>query len=125
MHKLVNISELCKILNLIDTKTNKPQNHIIRYWEKEFSQIKPKKINRRRYYGAKDIQLIKLIKSLTRDRKITIAGVKNILNANIKKLDEYDYNSLNDYYKSLFKDKSKKILNKVSKLKKYGKKVTS
>ena len=44
MTKLYNISELSKILNLIDPKTKKPQNHILRYWEKEFREIKPKKL---------------------------------------------------------------------------------
>ena len=43
MSKLINISELCKLLDLIDPITNKPLNHILRYWEKEFSEIKPKK----------------------------------------------------------------------------------
>ena len=50
MNKLINISELCKLLDLIDPRTNKPLNHILRYWEKEFSEIKPKKINNHRYY---------------------------------------------------------------------------
>ncbi len=53
MSKLINISELCKLLNLIDPKTKKPLNYILRYWEKEFPQIKPKKINNRRYYSKK------------------------------------------------------------------------
>ena len=53
MNKLINISELSKILNLIDPKTKKPLNHILRYWEKEFKEIKPKKINNRRYYSCK------------------------------------------------------------------------
>ena len=44
MNKLVNISQLSKILDLIDPKTKKPQNHILRYWEKEFKEIKPKKL---------------------------------------------------------------------------------
>ena len=51
MSKLLNISEVSKILNLIDPQTKKPLNHILRYWEKEFKEIKPKKINNRRYYS--------------------------------------------------------------------------
>ena len=43
MNKFIKISELSKILNLIDPKTNKPLNHVIRYWEKEFKEIRPKK----------------------------------------------------------------------------------
>ena len=51
MKKFYSISELSKNLNLIDPSSNKPLNHILRYWEKEFKQIKPKKINNRRYYS--------------------------------------------------------------------------
>ena len=36
MSKLVSISELSIILNLVDPVTKKPLNHILRYWEKEF-----------------------------------------------------------------------------------------
>ena len=35
MGKLYNISEVSKILNLINPETAKPQNYILRYWEKE------------------------------------------------------------------------------------------
>ena len=52
MNKLLNISELSKKLNLINKKTKKPLNHILRYWEKEFKEIKPKKINNQRYYSS-------------------------------------------------------------------------
>ena len=65
MNKLLNISEVSKILNLIDPKTKKPQNHILRYWEKEFKEIKPKKINNRRYYSLKQVEIIKMIKIFT------------------------------------------------------------
>ena len=45
MDKVITISNLCKKLKLIDSKTKKPLNYILRYWEKEFKQVKPKKIN--------------------------------------------------------------------------------
>ena len=60
MTKLMNISELSKSLNLVSPKSKKPLNHVIRYWEKEFKQIRPKKINNRRYYSSNQIKLIKL-----------------------------------------------------------------
>ena len=126
MSKLVNIAHLCKILNLVEPKTKKPLTHTIRYWEKEFSQIKPKKINNRRYYSSKDIELIKFIKSLIKDEKITIAGVKNILQKNAKELDEHYVDSLKiKNVKLNLKNKTKVLLEKISKLKKYGKKNTS
>ena len=64
MEKLKNITELSKSLNLINPKTNKSNNYIIRYWEKEFKQIKPVFINKRRYYTEKQVEIIKMIKFL-------------------------------------------------------------
>jgi len=49
MNKLLTISEVSKILNLINPKTEKPLNHVLRYWESKFKEIKPKNINNRRY----------------------------------------------------------------------------
>jgi len=82
MIKLINISELSKILNLIDPKTKKPSNHILRYWEKEFKEIRPKKINNRRYYSSKQIETIKLIKFLLKNKGMSIMGAKKMLNLN-------------------------------------------
>ena len=126
MNKLVNISEVCKILNLTDPKTQKPLNHVIRYWEKEFPQIKPKKINNRRYYSKTDVDLIRTIKSLLKDQKLSINGVKQIFKNNTKKLDENNYISLirNNKKKDL-KLKSLNLLKKIEKLRIYGKKNTS
>jgi DNA-binding transcriptional MerR regulator len=123
MLRFVTISELAKILNLIDKSSKKPLNHILRYWEKEFKQIKPKKINNRRYYSPKQVETLKLIKFLLKNKGMTISGVKNILNFNTNKLDGYNSDSLKaDYYKKNFIDKSKSLLEKIKKLKKYGKK---
>ncbi len=123
MNKLIKISELAKILKLIDNKSNKPLNHTIRYWEKEFKQIKPKIINKQRYYTNKDIEIFKLIKHLIKDKGITINGVKNILNSKINKLDDYNSHGLKaEYYKNKFQMKSIEVLKKIKNLKKYGKK---
>ena len=126
MSKLINISELCKLLDLIDPITNKPLNHILRYWEKEFSEIKPKKINNHRYYSKKNVEILKLIKFLIKDQKISIAGVKKILKSEIKKLDDNNLFSLrNRYFKAKLKNKTENILNKITLIKKYGKKNSS
>jgi len=123
MSKFINISELSKILNLINPESKKPLNHVIRFWEKEFKEIKPKIINNRRYYSSKQVEIIKLIKFLLKTKGMTITGVKNVLNSKINKLDDYDSFSLKaDYYKKNIKDKSTKILDKINNLKKYGKK---
>ena len=126
MKKLINISEVNKIIGLIDKKSRKPINSTLRYWETKFKQIKPKKINNRRYFTEKQVELLKMIKFLLKNEGMTISGVKNLLNSKINKLDENSSISLkNDYLKKYLKLKSKKILDRVSKLKQYGKKNTS
>ena len=123
MTKLINISELAKMLKLVNVSSKKPLNYILRFWEKEFKQIKPKLINNRRYYTVEQVELIKKIKFLLKDEGMTIKGAKNILNRKIKKLDDSNLNSLQAvYYKKALKDKSSQILEKIKKLKKYGKK---
>ena len=104
-------------------KSKKPLNYILRYWEREFKQIKPKIINRRRYYSEDQIEVFKKIKFLLKNQGLTIAGAKNILNSNINKLDDYNSNSLKaSYLKMNIETKSKKILSKLNRIKKYGKK---
>ena len=126
MKKLLTISELSKSLNLVDNKTNKPLNYILRFWEKEFKEIKPKKINKRRYYTQQQVELIKMIKFLLKNEGITISGVKKILNTNINKLDDTNKHSLRtQYYKRHVKTKTKSILEKLNRIKSYGKKNSS
>ena len=126
MDKFISITELSKKLDLIDTSTSKPQNHILRYWEKEFKQIKPKKINNRRYYSLEQVELLKMIKFLLKNKGMTISGVKKALNSNANKLDYDSEPSLKaEYQKNRLKEKSKKILNKIKSLKNYGKKNSS
>ena len=123
MNKFIGIGDLCKILGLIDIKTKKPLNHVLRYWEKEFKEIKPKLINKRRYYSVEQVELIKKIKFLLKNKGMTISGVKNVIKFNINKLDGYDSDGLKaEYYKKALKEKSKKLLLKIKKLKNYGKK---
>ena len=124
MKKLSTISEVCEILGLIEPKTKKPLNHVIRYWEREFKQIKPTIINGRRYYSFKDIKTIQNIKFYLKDQKMTIAGVKLILNTNRKKLDDLNRVVYTESYKFLLEKKTKKLLSKIKNLKKYGKKIT-
>tara|TARA_Y100001958_G_C21204151_1_gene530429 strand:+ start:860 stop:1240 length:381 start_codon:yes stop_codon:yes gene_type:complete len=123
MNKLLTISEVSKILNLTNSINKKPLNYTLRYWEKEFKQIKPKRINSRRYYTLEQVEIIKLIKFLIKNKGMTINGVKNVLNLKINKLDDYKSHSLKaEYYKKSFEEKSKNILKKINNLKKYGKK---
>ena len=123
MSRFYKISEVSKLLDLTDPKNKKPANHIIRYWEKEFKDIKPILINKRRHYTEKQIEIIRLVKFLLKDKGMTIKGVKNILKNKINSLDDYDSNSLKkDFQKKNIELKSKKVLDKIKTLKDYGKK---
>ena len=84
------IGEVAKILNLKSNKNGKFPTHIIRFWQTQFKQIKPKIFNsNRRYYDEKTINLLKKIKYLLKDKGLTINGAKKILNnEDSLKLDE-------------------------------------
>ena len=75
------IGEVAKILDLINKKNGSLSTHTIRYWEKEFKQIKPKILSgNRRYYNKSNVDLLKKIKFLLKEQGMTINGVKKILN---------------------------------------------
>ena len=114
------ISEVAEILNLIDIKTGKLSTHTIRYWEKEFKQIKPKIFSgNRRYYDEKNIEILMKVKFLLKDKGMTIKGAKKELERDYSKLDEINNISINP---SNFKYKLKKISNILKDLKNNGKK---
>ena len=80
-------------------------------------------INKRRYYSSNQVKIIKLIKYLLKEEGMTINGVKNVLNSNVNKLDDYNSYSLKaNYYKKTLIKKSRTILDKINKIKKNGKK---
>ena len=75
------IGEVVEILDLKTRSGNKTPTHTIRYWEKEFKQIKPKILSgNRRYYNKSNVDLLKKIKFLLKEQGMTINGVKKILN---------------------------------------------
>tara|TARA_B100001142_G_C14306317_1_gene644914 strand:- start:320 stop:691 length:372 start_codon:yes stop_codon:yes gene_type:complete len=90
------IGEVVKILGLKTKKSHSLPTHTLRYWEKEFKQIRPKILNgNRRYYNAESIKILKKIKFLLKDQGMTISGVKKILNNNDPlKLDEMSNHSI-------------------------------
>lgn len=56
--------------------------HVLRYWESEFTAIKPKRANsKQRLYRRKDVELILTIKSLLHEQGYTIAGAKKLLDS--------------------------------------------
>jgi DNA-binding transcriptional MerR regulator len=91
------IGEVAKILNLVNEKKGTLNTHTIRFWEKEFKQIKPKILDgNRRYYNNDTIEVLKKVKYLLKDQGMTINGAKKILNSDKSlKLDELPNNSIN------------------------------
>ena len=90
------IGEVVKILKLKSNKKGNLPTHTIRFWEKQFKQIKPKILNaNRRYYDEKTINLLKKVKFLLKDQGMTINGVKKVLNGEVAlELDEIANNSI-------------------------------
>ncbi len=98
------ISEVCALTGL--------EQHVLRYWESEFTQLKPKK-NRagNRAYRLKDIKLIRYIKYLLYEEMFTIPGGK-------KKLSDLKPSELEGQINLL---RSSLILSEISKPKKIEK----
>ena len=90
------IGEVVKILKLKSNKKGILPTHTIRFWEKQFKQIKPRILNsNRRYYDENSINLLKKVKFLLKDQGMTINGVKKILNGSTSlELDEMANNSI-------------------------------
>ena len=115
------IGEVAKLLNLVSQKTGKLNTHTIRFWEKEFRQIRPKIFSgKRRYYDNKTIQILKKIKFLLKERGMTINGVKKyLINKNSFDLDEFSNTSINSKNNNL-KSQIEKISKLVKEIKKLG-----
>ena len=111
------ISEVAEILNLVNPKTGLLNTYTLRFWEKEFRQIKPKVFaGRRRYYDHKTIDILKRIKYLLKDKGMTINGVKKHLNSENSNLDDLDNTSINK--KKILKSRINKISKIIKDLKK-------
>ena len=112
------IGDVAKILNLVDKKTGKLSTHTIRFWEKEFKQVKPNIFSgKRRYYDTKTIDILKKIQYLLKNKGMTINGVKKLLNQANSELDENDNKTIN---RKIIKTKLNKISNILKKLKNHG-----
>ncbi len=112
------ISEVAKILNLVNKKNGKLSTHTIRFWEKQFKQIKPYVFSgKRRYYDDKSILILKKIKFLLKNKGMTIKGVKIELQNTNSELDEFDNQTIN---KKKIKNKLSKIANIIKSIKSNG-----
>ncbi len=111
------IGEVVKLLGLKTKKGQSLPTHTIRYWEKEFKQIKPKILSgNRRYYDEKNIILLKKVHFLLKEQGMTINGAKKILNSR-KPLD-LDENINNSIRTNNLKNKLEKISTLIKNLKK-------
>jgi DNA-binding transcriptional MerR regulator len=80
------VSELCGV---------KP--HVLRYWEQEFTQLKPvKRRGNRRYYQHHEVLLIRRIRELLYEQGFTISGARNKLDRRVIRDDDAD-SKLEDY----------------------------
>ena len=110
------IGEVAKILELVNKKNGSLSTHTIRFWEKEFKQVKPMIMNgNRRYYDENCINILKKIKFLLKDKGMTLSGVKKLLNSEDSNIDEIFNTTIKQKYN--IKSKIKKIKNIIQSLK--------
>ena len=105
------IGEVAKILDLVNKKNGSLSTHTIRFWEKEFKNIKPRILTgRRRYYDNSTIETLRKIKFLLKNQGMTIKGVKKILNTSASfNLDDLSNKSINMNNNLVLKKKIRKI----------------
>ena len=113
------IGEVAKLLNFKSNKKGVLPTHIIRFWETQFKQIKPKVMNsNRRYYDEKCINILKKVKFLLKDKGMTIKGVKKILNKEDSlELDEMLNNSIKAFDLKIKLNKISRIAKKLKDIK--------
>ncbi len=118
---LYSISEIVKTINLELNNNQKITVNTIRFWEKKFSTIKSIRFNgNRRLFNKDNLEKIKFIRFLLKDRGLSIIGAQKILKE-FKKLDDYNSSSVkNNIIKTNFKNKAKKILDKIQRIKRNG-----
>ena len=69
------ISEVASMMNVTET--------LLRYWEKEFPNIKPNKVGRGvRQYTKADIEQVKMVYHLVKERGMTLQGARDMLKRN-------------------------------------------
>ena len=87
------------------------KTHTLRFWEKEFKQLKPTLfLGKRRYYSEKDIDTLKIIYQLLKKQGYSIAGAKKLLNESSLKLDdELDSGIKRKNFQSSLKIKAQRI----------------
>ena len=110
------IGEVAEILSSNSKNGKLIETHTIRFWEKKFKQIKPRILDgKRRYYDTKNIELLKKVHFLLKEKGMTINGAKKALdNQEPLKLDEISNQTIK---KVDLKNKLSKISSMIKKLK--------
>ncbi|HJN04036.1 MAG TPA: MerR family transcriptional regulator [Alphaproteobacteria bacterium] len=77
-----------RTISEVATELEVPQ-HVLRFWESKFTQVKPlKRGGGRRYYRPEDVELLRRIRALLYDDGYTIKGVQKLLRENGRKAPE-------------------------------------
>ena len=110
-----------KTISEVSGELNIPQ-HVLRFWEKKFNFVKPKKSQTgRRYYSNQDIVNLEIIKDLLHNKGYTIIGaikyMKNNSEMEKNKLNQLDFN--NETFVNKINETSDLILMAKNILKKY------
>ena len=72
------------------------KSHVLRFWEKKFSSINPKKsLSGRRYYSSEDIEILLMIKKLLYEKGFTIKGAISLIDKNSQKDEKNIEDSVN------------------------------
>jgi DNA-binding transcriptional MerR regulator len=94
------VSELCGV-----------KAHVLRYWEQEFTQLKPvKRGGNRRYYQHHEVLLIRRIRQLLYEEGFTISGARSRLDQHAISQEEKAVNSSNGFNVSSFKRELREII---------------
>lgn len=88
------VSNLCRV-----------KSHTLRFWEKEFDQLKPKtKKGSRRAYREEDIKIVRYIRTLLYDEGLTISGAKKRLSLKDIQRTSSSHESLIDDLETILKE---------------------
>ena len=105
MNEKDNFYTISKTANIIGV-----QAHVLRFWEKKFFMLKPKKSSSgRRYYSSLDIKYLLMIKKLLYEQGFTIKGAVNLINKKYKQKSDESHDKINQnimLIKSLIKQGS-------------------
>lgn len=94
------VSELCGV-----------KAHVLRYWEQEFTQLKPvKRGGNRRYYQHHEVLLIRRIRQLLYEEGFTISGARSRLDQHAINQEEKSQNVSNAFNVNAFKRELREII---------------